>query len=157
MVDTSKLGYEFPEITIPVERGKIRELARALGDDNPAFGDREAAVAIGYDDIPAPLTFSAVQNHWREVNFPEALGLDLKRTVHGACEWDYRVPVVAGDELRLRERVVEITTKQGRSGPMTFVISEAELVNQRDEVAIVRRNTTIELSGAPADKEGEDE
>lgn len=148
MVDPSRLGYEFPETTILVERGKIRELARALGDQNPVFYDRAAAADLGYDDVPAPLTFSAVQNHWRDVNFPQALGLDLKRTVHGGCEWEYRVPVVAGDELRLRERVSEIFTKRGRSGEMTFIVSEAEFVNQRDEVAIVRRNTTIELGEA---------
>jgi acyl dehydratase len=156
MADWSKLGYEFPEATIPVERGKILELARAFGDDSAIFRDPERARALGYEDVPAPLTFSAVQNHWRDVNFPQALGLDLRRTVHGGCEWEYRKPVVAGDELRLRERVVDISTKQGRSGEMTFIVSEAELVNQRDEVAVVRRNTTIELAPTSGEEGGDE-
>ena len=45
MFDKSKIGYSFPPFTIEVERGKIRELALAIGDDNPIYQSREAAQA----------------------------------------------------------------------------------------------------------------
>ena len=52
MFDKSKIGYSFPPFTIEVERGKIRELALAIGDDNPVYQSQEAAQAAGYPDVP---------------------------------------------------------------------------------------------------------
>ena len=51
MFDKSKIGHSFPPFTIEVERGKIRELARAIGDDNPIYQSREAAQALGYKEM----------------------------------------------------------------------------------------------------------
>ncbi len=45
MFDKSKIGHSFPPFTVEVERGKIRELALAIGDDNPIYHSREAAHA----------------------------------------------------------------------------------------------------------------
>nr|HPR04887.1 MaoC family dehydratase N-terminal domain-containing protein [Deltaproteobacteria bacterium] len=37
MADHSKIGKEYAPVVWEVERGKIRELAKAIGDPNPIF------------------------------------------------------------------------------------------------------------------------
>ncbi|MEA3486688.1 MAG: MaoC family dehydratase N-terminal domain-containing protein, partial [Thermodesulfobacteriota bacterium] len=60
MADLSKIGTEYSPIIWEVERGKIREFAKAIGDPNPVYLDKEAAIAEGYKDTPAPPTFLTV-------------------------------------------------------------------------------------------------
>lgn len=51
------LGLELEPYCMAVEKGKIKELAIAIGDDNPIYYSLEAAKDSGYDGIPVPLTF----------------------------------------------------------------------------------------------------
>ncbi len=55
------VGKEFSPFAMPVERGKIREFANAIGDDNPIYSDPVYAGKSGFGDIPAPPTFTAVK------------------------------------------------------------------------------------------------
>ena len=48
------VGKEFPLFAMPIERGKIREFANAIGDDNPIYLDPAYAGKSGFGDIPAP-------------------------------------------------------------------------------------------------------
>ncbi|WP_185148041.1 MaoC family dehydratase N-terminal domain-containing protein [Peribacillus simplex] len=57
------LGHELEPYSMEVEKGKIKELAIAIVDDNPIFYSLESAKDADYDGIPVPLTFFA--NHWR--------------------------------------------------------------------------------------------
>jgi acyl dehydratase len=84
-----------------VGREKIREFARAIGDDNPAFFDVSAAQSLGHGDIIAPPTFAVIVSFLAAaavVNDPE-LGLDYSRVVHGEQRFSYTRPITAGDEL----------------------------------------------------------
>ena len=57
MFDVSKIGQRFPPFPVRVEQVKIRELALAIGDNNPIYQTTEAAQAAGYPAIPLPPTF----------------------------------------------------------------------------------------------------
>ena len=57
MADKTRVGLELPHYIFVVERVKIREFVEAIGDDNPIFLDREAAISAGYQDTPCPPTF----------------------------------------------------------------------------------------------------
>src|SRR3954453_7212621 len=57
---TFELPHEITTFDLFVEQGKILEFARAIGEDDPVYRDAEVARSHGYDDIPAPLTFSVV-------------------------------------------------------------------------------------------------
>ncbi|MDQ1002234.1 hydroxyacyl-ACP dehydratase HTD2-like protein with hotdog domain [Neobacillus niacini] len=48
---------------------------------------------------------------------------DLK-TLHGGQEYIYERPVVAGDKLKCTKEIVDVQTKQGKTGPMTLIITE---------------------------------
>ena len=51
------IGIEFKPYSYEIEKGKIKELVTAIGDDNPIYTSIEAAKAAGYERIPVPLTF----------------------------------------------------------------------------------------------------
>jgi acyl dehydratase len=84
-----------------VGREKIAEFAAAIGSDDPAHRDPEAARALGYRDVIAPPTFPiilAMRTEGAVVEDPEA-GIDYSRVVHGEEKFTHHRPVVAGDRL----------------------------------------------------------
>ena len=92
-----------------VSREKIREFARALHDDNPAYWDSTAARALGYPDVIAPPSFPMIISleAEREIVHDPDLGLDdPRRFVHRDQRFVYQRPVHAGDVLTVQ---VEIT------------------------------------------------
>lgn len=134
MADANLIGYEYPPYTFPVERGKIREFARAVRDDDPACRD----------GATAPLTFSAVTGHWAPQR-TDVLGLDLRRVLAGGAEWEYLGEIRAGDELTVSSRIADVVHKTGSRGGMTLIITEHSFVNQRGETVLRQRSTAIEL------------
>jgi acyl dehydratase len=138
-------GLLVDEVVIPVERGRIREFARATATTDPVHLHPIAAAAAGLPAVVAPLTFSVTTAHLRDqAAFTEALGLDMRRVVVGSVSWEYRRPLVAGDELRAVRRVESDESRTGRSGPMRFVTLVTELTSQRGELVVVQRETLIE-------------
>ena len=133
MADDSLTGRGLGTMTFPVDRSKVREFARSLGDPDPVYTDVEAARAAGFTDIPVPPTFVVSSAHWRdEDNMVATLGLDLRRVLHGECGWEYLGPVVVGDELTASRRVSHVGTREGRrGGTMTMVSIETDFTNQR--------------------------
>src|SRR4051794_37886334 len=82
-------------------REKIREFAEAIGDQNPAYRDADAARALGHPDVIAPPTFP-IAITWgttEQVIADPRLGLALHRILHGEQRFAYARPIVAGDEL----------------------------------------------------------
>jgi hypothetical protein len=142
MVDASKLGAQMKPLTFTVEAGKIREFARAIRDDNPAyFGELP----------PAPLTFlRTFINHGDNLQESFAdIGVDIRRILHGGQEFEYFEPVVAGDELTVTATFTDYYTKAGkRGGMLEFVIYEWVFTNQHGRVAARSVNTTIQTSQA---------
>ena len=80
---------------------KIREFARAIGDDNPLYRDRDAARAAGYPDLVAPPTFAiaVIMKAQDKLLFDPRLGLNFDVVVHGDQRFVWHRPIVAGDEL----------------------------------------------------------
>ncbi len=62
-VDKSFIGTRGEPVTMHVERGKIREFARAIKDDDPLYFD-EAYAAREAGGIMPPLTFLQTISHW---------------------------------------------------------------------------------------------
>jgi len=128
-VDPSFAGRTYPP-TEPydVGREKIREFANALGDDNPAYHDRDAARALGHPDVIAPptfpvlLTFGATR---RLVEDPE-LGIDYSRVVHGEQRFAHARPVRAGDSLTV---TVSLETVRSAGGH--------DMLTSRSDIATV--------------------
>ena len=98
-----------------VGREKIREFAIAVGDQNPAYHDEEAARALGHRDIIAPPTFPFVISMRASAvaMFDPGLGLDYSRVVHGEQRFSYTRPVTAGDRLVVVTTIENIRVAAG--------------------------------------------
>lgn len=135
------VGKEYPGIVYEVGREKIREFAQAVGETNPIYHEPEAAKAASHPEQVAPLTFPTVL-HLRsgpQVVMDQELGLDYSLVVHGTQEFEYGRPIVAGDVLRARPRIAEITSK----GPHEFLTIETTMTDASGEVVCIARATLI--------------
>jgi acyl dehydratase len=150
MAERDLVGICIDEVEFPVEEGKIREFALAVGDPDPIYLDRAAARSAGHPAVPAPPTFSIVAAHWRDQSAMVArLGLDLRRIVVGEAQWEYFAPVYAGDRLSGARVVRDVSERSGRQGGrMTLITIETELHNQRGELAVRQRDLIIETGPA---------
>ena len=90
-----------------VGREQIREFATAIGDNNPAYYNVDAARVLGYQDLIAPPTypFTLTMRAMATAIFDPDLGLDYSRVVHGEQHFEYERPISAGDELVVRAEI----------------------------------------------------
>ncbi len=125
---TSAIGKAFPAVTYAVGREKIREYAHAVGETDPRYLDPEAARAAGYADVVAPPMFAVVYSSpaIMPALFDPEVGIDFARMVHGAQEFRWGAPVVAGDEITTDARVLDISDRAG----LGFFVFETRSVNQ---------------------------
>jgi acyl dehydratase len=138
---------------LPVERGKVREFALAVGEDNPIFFDADEARRAGFPDVVAPPTFSVTQI-WQvpRADREEQLGanLDYERVLHGEQEFTYRRLPVAGEILHGTMRIAKDFTKEGkRGGEMRFVTYESRFVDAAGEEVLTAYYTLLQTSKDP--------
>ncbi|MCP2260370.1 Acyl dehydratase [Streptoalloteichus tenebrarius] len=155
-LDESFIGRAFPATEVwEVGREKIREFADAIGDANPVYRDREAAVAAGHPDVIAPPTFAvilALRAHDLVIADPE-LGLDYSRVVHGDQRFTHHRPVRAGDQLVASAHVDDIKSRAGND----FLSMRAEITTVEGEPVCTSRATLVArgtAEPAPAAEEG---
>ena len=67
------------------------------------------------------------------------------RTAAGGHKYEVVAPVRVGDVLTVTERLTDITEKNGSSGPLVFVTTEAEYHNQARKLVGRYRQTVIFL------------
>jgi acyl dehydratase len=145
-MDKSEIGRTSKPVTMPIERGKIREFARAVKDDNPLYFDDAYAQRVAGGIMPPP-TFTMTLAFWDERTEP-LLTYDVRRLLHGEQEFEYLAPIHAGDVLTAVSRVTDVYEKQGsRGGTMTFGITETTFTNQRGETVLISRTTLLETGG----------
>jgi len=147
MFDKSKIGHSFPPFTIEVERGKMRELALAIGDDNPIYQDREAAQAAGYADVPLFPTAPTMFNFWgntKMVSQLVSLGINVMRVLHGEEEYEYFAPINVGDTLTGVMIVVDGKSRQGKDGStMDILTVEIRYTNQHNQLVLNAREMIV--------------
>jgi len=146
MFDKSKVGQSFPPFTFEVERGKIRELALAIGDDNPIYQSKEAAQAAGYPDVPlypiSPTTFSFWGN-MQMVGQLSTLGIDLMRVLHGEEEYEYLAPIYPGETLTGVMRLVDAKSRHTPGGVLDVLTIEIDYTNQHDLFVLKARQVLV--------------
>jgi acyl dehydratase len=115
-----------------VGREKIREYASAIGETAAICHEVEAARAAGYADVVAPPMFAAVYA-WRAMGptvLDPEVGIDFARLVHGAQDFTWHEPVVAGDEITTEAAFVD----QAKRGDINVFTFSSRSVNQRGEL-----------------------
>lgn len=140
-------GDAGPAFEMPVELGKVREFAAATKA-------RHASYSRGGDaPLVVPPMFLTTAVWW----LPESgsvlapLADDWSRLLHGGQRYTFHgPPPVSGDHLVARQRIFEVTEREGRrAGPMTFIDWGTEFAGADGEVRAVERHLTILTSRSP--------
>jgi acyl dehydratase len=143
-INRSLVGKELAPFVVTVERGKIKEFARAIGDRSPFYLDDRVGQASPWGDIIAPPTFlTTFRADDETASLLRELGTDISRVLHGEQEFELVQPIRPGETFLCRSRVVDIYDKTGRSGPMTFVVRETVVTDRANEIVATIRHTTV--------------
>ena len=143
-INRNVVGKEYPPFVVTVERGKIKEFARAIGDLNPFYLDDRVGAASEWGDIIAPPTFpTTFRDEGASEAFFRDLGIDISRVLHGEQEFEMARPIQPGHTYLCRSRIVDIYEKTGRSGPMAFVVRETAIADRQNEIVGIMRHITV--------------
>ena len=144
-IDTRIVGREYPPFPVTVERGRIKDFARALGDLNPFYLDDQVGAASEWGDVIAPPTFPV---SFRDERADSAallrdLGVDISRVLHGEQEFEIHRQLRPGETYLCRTKVLDIYEKAGKSGPMAFVVRETAITDTTGEIVATMRHVTV--------------
>jgi len=143
-INRSVLGKEYPPYPVIVERGRIKDFARAIGDLNPFYLDDRVGAASTWGDVIAPPTFPVTfRDETGGAALLQDLGVDISRVLHGEQEFELHRPIVPGETFLCRSKVVDIYEKSGRRGPMAFVVRETAVTDRANEIVAILRSTTV--------------
>jgi acyl dehydratase len=149
-------GFIGREITyvdeFEIEKGMCRRFAIALGNPNPLYGDEEFSKTTEYGGIVAPPTMIFEWNHnKRSVISPEQRASIFASLPHqptfvrGINEYEIIQPLRPGDIITSHAKITDINEKQGKSGPLVFMVYETIYLNQKAEILAKSKDTTIVL------------
>ncbi len=144
-INKGVLGKEFPPFAVTVERGKVKEFARAIGDLNPLYLDDRVGAASEWGDLIAPPTFAITfRDEGADTNaLLRELGTDISRVLHGEQEFELHQPLQPGRTYLCRAKVVDMYEKTGKSGPMGFVVRETTITDADNEIVGTMRAVTV--------------
>lgn len=127
---------------IPIERGKIREFAKAAHASDAAYEGPEAVVP------PTFLTTARIAWQPPEENIVAQLGFDLRRVLHGEEEYIYHGDLPrAGQTLMVESRIGERFEKRGkRGGVMRFAVIICEFRDASGQLVAEQRSTIVETA-----------
>lgn len=141
------IGFKYKPYSFEIEKGKIKEFAAAINDDNPIYYDLEAAKKEGYEGIPIPFTFLQAVDLWGGYDFQtkvSLLKLNAVKILHGEQEYEIIKEIYAGDTLTVNAEVIDVQIKKGASGGMDIITTEHKYVNQHGELAALSKNVLIQ-------------
>jgi len=131
---------------MPIERGKVREFARATGSKSADYLDAP--------NPPVPPTCLRTAAFWATEGGPsplQGLDLNLRRILHGEQEYEFfGPPPRAGDVLTVQPRLESVSEKEGkRGGTMRFISVVEDFTDESGRLVAQGRSTLIETGKAP--------
>ena len=161
------IGTESPERAAqePVTVSELRRFVQAIMDPDPIYWDEEYARRTRYGGVVCPPLFP-VHYFRTPVNAPDPLeagfGRDpnfdgigverrglpeipipLKRILNAGNETEFYQLAKPGERLTAQHRIADIFEREGRSGRMVFVVIETTIWNDKRELLLVSRQSTI--------------
>lgn len=135
-IDRKHVGYAFPDFSVTVDPARLQAFAQAIGECSPTYAQELA-----------PPTFMKVieGEHGSSRAILDALGVDLRRVLHAEQQFEYALPITAGEPLQVRRTVTDIYDKKG--GAMEFIVIESVLHNRAG--ALVGRSRQVVLVRNP--------
>ena len=136
------VGKEYPPYAVTVERGRIKDFARAIGDLNPLYLDDDVGRASPWGDVIAPPTFP-ISFRDESGDLLRDIGTDVSRLLHGEQEFEIFEPLRPGETYLCRSKIVDQYEKSGKTGPMGFVVRETSVIDKHNEVVAKMRGITV--------------
>ncbi|MFB4280386.1 MULTISPECIES: MaoC family dehydratase N-terminal domain-containing protein [unclassified Nonomuraea] len=145
-IDTSVIGARSPELTVEVERGRLRMFARTIGECDPVYTEVAAARAAGHPDLPVPPTFLFCLEMERPdpLAYVRALDVDLGRMLHGEQSFAYHALAHAGDVLTFDSRITDVYSRKS----LDFLVRATDVT--RGGAPVARLTTVIVVRPAEA-------
>jgi hypothetical protein len=136
------IGKEWPPVIYEVDRTGIRMWAKAVGLEDPVYYDEKTAGERGFERLPAPPGFVGLPRTrpGDPVPGPPIRGLhpELQRSLNGGTEFEYRSPILAGDELVATTTITDIKERSGSIGKMLLITRETTYRRSDENVASMR-------------------
>lgn len=136
-MDTSIIGKSGKPYEVTIEADRIKAFAQALRDPNPLFNDDSRGNLYAPPTFPTTFGFA--------LDLLSELNIDFLRLLHGEQEYVYFRPIKAGDTLVCTSRIADAYEKEGKKGPMKFIVLETEARDKQtnEPVVISRANLII--------------
>jgi len=143
MIDRKWIGHETAASVLPIERSRLQFFAKAIGETQAIYTDRNAAQAAGYADLPAPPTFlfAAELDSGAVDDVLAKLEIPLAKLLHGEQSFTYHQPACVGDTVTVTSRIEDIYDK--KNGALEFVVKASKAVNQRGELVAEMRSVLV--------------
>ena len=144
----AEIGKESEPVPFEVDTSACRMFARAVGYTDPLFFDEEYARSKGYRSTPAPVGFLGHPVY--NPSAPQRLGgyfrtdSPFKRILNGGTDIEYLETVCSGDLLSATSKLVDLSERAGRLGPMLVTVTETIYRNAQGKVVAVARGTGIQ-------------
>lgn len=148
---TSLIGQVSAPAVLKVEAGSITRYADAIEDPNPLYRDVEYARKSRYGNIICPPGFFGwpIKGGGLEAGevMAKVLGAvfesGLVRILDGGVEFDFYIPIRAGDTLIVYGKFADVRERVGKSGKMLFLTMEQTYLNQNGDTVAKARLTII--------------
>ena len=141
------IGGTLEPIIFKVEEGAIKRYAEAIADPSPLYNDEEYARKSKYGRLICPPGFTGwptkgkmpyfrIVDALREARAPA-------RILDGDVEFEFFMPIGAGDVLVATVTITDIYEKESRSGKMLYTLSETIYSKENGDIALKNRATFI--------------
>lgn len=132
LIDPSLIGASSSPKTFEVTEEAVLRFMEATED--PAL---QNGTSISF----APLTFPTT---FRGLSIP-GLELDTSKMqlLHGEQEYSYTRRLRIGEQVTCVARIVDVRERSGRTGPMTFLVTETTGVDSNQQPIFTARSTSI--------------
>jgi 3-methylfumaryl-CoA hydratase len=125
----------------PVSLRQVREYVAAIGGRPEEWDAARVAPPLFFHAACRPVVAEADLLDDGQYPFLGVPGVH-GRTMAGGQSYEILGPVRVGDVLTVRERLLSLTEKQGRSGPLAFTETASEYTNG-DGVLVARLRQTV--------------
>ena len=149
-----------PYVGGPVHLEDIRKFAKAVGDNNPLWGDVDHAANTRWGGVIAPPTFVdrftpfyvlGDDNEQGYLGGPMPVPRVFRHGFSAGDEYESFRPVRPGDVITATTTVADMFEKQSRPGigRMLFTRYDKTYRNQRNEIVTICRWTSVGYEGPP--------
>ena len=120
-----------------VNREKVIQFARAIGDEHPIYVDAETGKKSRYGENIAPPTYPRVFNYGNI----EGLKLPSKGLIHGEQIYHYKRPLIVGEEVYCYAKVLDYKERMGSNGKMGII--RIENIGEDKDGAVIFSSTVV--------------